>query len=280
MKNIFIPTYKRDEVRFLRNVMHPELKARIVLVVQECDKDRLNHVALGVDRVVLPPEINNISLTRTWIGKYAAEQSLDYHYQIDDDLIIHRRVDPDDMTNVKLIQKVDEDQVNYMFEELDSWFECGDVKIAGVSLRQGNQNQTTDKFKEIGRQSGFHIFHTETYNNMIHGRVKMMEDFDIVLQYVTKGLPNRLMYDYCVNQPASNSKGGCSEQRSLEIQNESAEKMGELWPEWVTVVEKDGKSGWFNGKPRKDVRIQWKKVYESSVRVEPTPAKDIFSLFN
>jgi len=59
----------------------------------------------------------------------------------------------------------------------------------------------------------------------------------------------------------SNAPGGCSLHRTPEQQATAVRALAELFPDVVTVVEKEVKKGWFGGK-RVDFRVQWKRAYQ------------------
>jgi hypothetical protein len=91
-----------------------------------------------------------------------------------------------------------------------------------------------------------------------------MEDFDIQLQLLRKGMPSISINTMVQNQRGSGLEGGCSTYRTVEIQEEAARTLQSYHPEFVSVVQKQTKSAWGGG-VRTDVVIQWRKAYESSI---------------
>ena len=96
------------------------------------------------------------------------------------------------------------------------------------------------------------------------GRTRVMEDFDISLQLLRRGKACKVSYYYAQGQKSSNADGGCSEWRTIDVHNEGAQRLHELHPTCVKIVEKQTKTAW-NGLPRKDVIIGWKKAYKEGV---------------
>jgi len=94
-------------------------------------------------------------------------------------------------------------------------------------------------------------------------RLGVMEDFDVVLGLLSKGYPNFIICNYQWDQKGCNTSGGCSTYRTPEVQKASAEKLAELWPNFVKVVQKETKGRWKGMDTRYDVRVQWRKAYES-----------------
>ena len=105
-------------------------------------------------------------------------------------------------------------------------------------------------------------YNLDMFDNVELGRVDVMEDFDINLQLLRQGKPSKISYYYAQGQKSSNAEGGCSEWRTIEVHNAWAEKLHALHRDFVKVVEKETKTAW-NGMPRKDVNVQWKRAYNS-----------------
>ena len=108
-------------------------------------------------------------------------------------------------------------------------------------------------------------YHVPTYKalKVKFDRIQFMEDFDVTLQLLRAGKPNRLLHAWCHDQVTSNAPGGCSTYRTLAKQGVAAHSLKKLHPEFVRVVEKTTKTAW-GGATRTDVQIAWKKAYKSS----------------
>ena len=130
----------------------------------------------------------------------------------------------------------------------------------GVSPREGANRDTNDlRFNtRIMRVHFFRPFSVERLGVKLN-RIPFMSDFDTTLQLLRAGAENFCLNNWVHNQAGSNTEGGCSTTRSLEKLGQAAERLHELHPEFVTVVEKTTKGSWGGG-TRKDVRIQWKKA--------------------
>ena len=102
------------------------------------------------------------------------------------------------------------------------------------------------------------------------GRTPVMEDFDLTLQLLRLGHPNRVDYRFCWNQRGSGAAGGCSSYRTAEMQSEAAKKLAELHAPYVKLVvkrSKDSSASWSGMKERYDVNVQWRQAFESSRKV-------------
>jgi hypothetical protein len=98
--------------------------------------------------------------------------------------------------------------------------------------------------------------------NVEMGRISVMEDFDLTLQLLRKGYPNRVSYQYVWNQRGSGAEGGCSSYRTAELQTKSAQLLQQYHPEYVSLVTKSAGSVWKDMEERSDVNVQWQKAYE------------------
>lgn len=102
-------------------------------------------------------------------------------------------------------------------------------------------------------------------------RVPVMEDFDVTLQLLRRGLPNTVLYRWCWDQPGSNLPGGCSLYRSPQVQQQGAETLHQLHPDFVTVVQKEAKN-WQGFNTRYDVRVAWKRALAAADLAKTSPA--------
>jgi len=94
-------------------------------------------------------------------------------------------------------------------------------------------------------------------------RLKFMEDFDVTLTLLRAGHANAVVCTHVQNQKSSNAAGGCSEQRTLDLQCAAAKALHAHHPEFVKLVQKTTKTAW-GGATRTDVQVAWKKAYASS----------------
>jgi hypothetical protein len=99
------------------------------------------------------------------------------------------------------------------------------------------------------------------------GRIKVnywpiLADMVLNLTLLTRGQKTAIWCELFWDQVgASNAPGGCSLHRTPEQQTEAVLGLRDLFPEVVTVKEKEVEKGWFGGK-RTDFVIQWKKAYQ------------------
>lgn len=209
-----------------------------------------------VELIGLPKAITTISTTRQWVLENVGNggQSL---IMVDDDLAFYKRRD-DDRTKLRDITPT---ELSAAFWHMHSCL--GQYGHVGFAAREG-ANRNTDHHAlntRIMRVLGYHR-PTLKRLNLRFDDVELMEDFHVALSLLEAGVPNLVLNDYAHNQDGSNVAGGCSVFRTLERHGAAAQKLADLHPNFVTVVEKTTKGAWGGG-TRKDVMIQWKKAYAS-----------------
>ena len=254
---IYIPTMgrvgKQDTLRELSR--SATLIANTFLVVPASEFDTYDdEYGLDVDILSCPDNIKGICATRQWIVDYTAYDNI---FMLDDDMVFFKRI----ANSVKL-EPCSPRQLEAMFFELSDWLDSMSFPVVGLSARQGN-NHVTEDYVEATRQMNFHGVNVEYFNrlDLRFDGMEVMEDFHMLLDMLTQGQKNRVMYKYCWNQRGSGAKGGCSSYRDNALQTKCANQLKKDYPDFVTVVEKKSKTGWEGMETRTDVRVQWKKAY-------------------
>jgi hypothetical protein len=219
----------------------------------------------NVEVVGVPDEYRGISRKREWIiTKLAEKRGARYVAMFDDDLsFCHRpRIAKPDMPYIN----ADPYQMHRMIEMMTIWLENGLVHV-GLIARQANR-KTGVKWQQPGRLMNAYAYDTVALRNMIMegdirlGRVPVMEDFDLTLQLLELGFPNRISCRYGWTT-TSNLPGGCSTYRTAELHSNAAKKLARLHKPFVKTVAREAKT-WQQGfNERLDVRIEWKKALAS-----------------
>lgn len=260
---IYIPSKGRwGKIQTIK-LFSPELLKKTCLVVQAQEakeysiwKEKVGYL------IVLPKEIQTIEPTRAFIWNRTKEKNIKKFFILDDDLTFCKRL-PNDYKHTRY--STQEDIINMfkvLYKKLDNYAHVG------ISERLGN-NRYSEEWKEVTRNIRCVGYNHSliSFNKLKFGQMEVMEDYDLTLQLFRLGLKNLVWYHFCQEQGHSNSGGGCSTFRTLELHNKNAKKLASFHPEFVKTVIKKTKGGWFNKEgisERLDVRIQWKKCYESS----------------
>jgi len=200
------------------------------------------------------------------IRQFIAEQyhKTDDPFQIhlDDDMYMFRRKDRD-----PLLDKANLRDMIDLFNKIEDILERGIYKHGGVSAREGN-NRKEENFEVNARAMRFLFYDVRPI--LEHGikftDVMCRMDFHMTLSLLEKGYPNIVLYEYAQNQLESSIRaraGGADHYRTMEMMNRQAERLCQLHPKFIKVVDKETLVS-FGGKERKDVVVQWKKAYKSS----------------
>lgn len=198
------------------------------------------------------PEVG-IAAVRHWIGRNVRN---DKFVMLDDDVHFLVRRGPD----MWQMRKTEKSEVDDLFRTVENLlYRYGHV---GVSGREGNNRIGVGEpplIAENTRTIRFLAYRTEDFLRAEHGRVRVMEDFDVNLQLLRRGVPNCSIHYWAQGQRMTNAPGGCSTYRSHEVHEQSAIRLAELHPGLVSLRQKQNKTGGDFG-TRTEVTIQWKRA--------------------
>jgi hypothetical protein len=257
---IFIPSRSRaDRVaqkgRTLRQLIKTNLPHPYV-VVPVGQKPQYEDAVAGripADNVLVCP-YDGIAMTRQWCAEQAGN---DKHFcMMDDDLGFLIRKAPGDWH----LRGQEPEETKRMVGYIEHLLLKG-YGAVGVSPREGNNR--FDKCPNINtRLIRVLAFNTAEFLACEHGRVPVMEDFDVLLQLLRRGVPNAMTVNFAQGQKQTQEAGGCSDYRSHKLHAAAAEKLAELHEPFVRLRMKKNRSGGEFG-TRKEVTIYWKKAYDS-----------------
>lgn len=264
MFSIFIPSAGRpskDEIMRgpLADFSDAWLKQSVYVVpVDEFDAYSKSVLECFPDVSVVASPAKGIAATRHGIGRMCSELNIPKFAMVDDDVRFVRRI-TDDHTALKPCEKSDVDK---MWSTV-GWF-LNHYAHVGVSARQGNNNMgvggASNLFEENTRTLRVLCYRTKEFLSVQHGRVTVMEDFDVNLQLLRAGHKNANLGWWSQDQKMTNAPGGCSTYRTHQKHEESAKKLAELHHPYVTLRQKQNKTGGEFG-TRTEVTIFWKKAF-------------------
>lgn len=284
---IYIPTRGRADAKFLKEhtlkfVPGPH-RQFVNLVVREDEmvayERALLRAGMNFDLVVVPTKakIEGIAKKREWIGKFAKERGQAYFMMMDDDLRFFRRV----VTNDTKLQYFDKDGVDWyaMMDYVERLLKKG-VKvpglgrpgnqkayIVGIGMREGNNRHGEGDIEDLTRWNTrlcrAWAVDTEEFLAVEHGRLSGMGDFDVMIQFLRRGLDIASLDYWAQDQDSTQAKGGCSIWRTHETHDASVRKLAELHAPFVKIRQKENKSGGEFGS-RIEATIQWKRLRESA----------------
>lgn len=261
---VYIPTYKRLDRQLTAEAL-AKAGVPVCLVVRPEEAPGAAGVAAklsqqyktAVQVAQLPEGIENIGQTRQWVMENTDEEIV---IMMDDDLVFARRGLRED--NPLYLSPCEDVDINTMVEWL--YRTVPDYALAGISAREGN-NRKEGSYESCARMMRAWAIHRPTFEQ-IDARFDLLpciEDFDVILKFLTNGYANIINNEFTTNQAGSNVDGGCSTYRTLEVQADAARALAAKYPLFVQTVEKTTKGAWGGG-TRTDVKIFWKKAYQSS----------------
>ena len=272
---VFIPSRSRAS-RLNKSVLTklpPEIQKQAVLIVpdiqfEEYDKIRKKDFPnVGI----WGTNAEGISKTRKFIGEFTKNWMKSSKFiMLDDDLTDWAtRIGPD---THKLRQSTPDDMIE-MFEwiqnTLDTYAHCS-VSPRGNNMVRNNKGVFVGEkplTMENVRTLRLLAYRVEEFLSVEHGRVPIMEDFDVNLQLLEKGYKNIQSYNWTQDQRQTALPGGCSDYRTLELHDAGARRLAELHPNFVKLRTKVNKAKVTHNQAfteRTEVTIAWKEAYKSS----------------
>lgn len=200
---------------------------------------------------------------RRWIMENAKKVfGTDKLVMLDDDLrfCLRREDDPKKFLTATPVQ------TERAFKELEEQLSPA-TPHAGFAARGGGisaaaQRGGWQQAKRMMYVLGYHV--PTVMKNCDPFRIETREDMDVSLQLLRKGLPNVVNYSFVVDQKFG-SPGGASLERDFERANRDAERLAELHPGFVRVVQKAdiGRGLSEAARTRLEVVVQWQKALQS-----------------
>lgn len=207
---------------------------------------------------VLACDQKGIAKTRLWIGQDAQARGFTKFLMLDDDIRFLVRRSEDTWQ----LRGTEDDELARLLRTIEELLD--DYGHVGVSPREGNNRfgeGPAPLIAENTRTLRALAYRTEDFLRMQHGRVEVMEDFDVNLQLLRAGIPNCSIGYWAQGQKMTNAPGGCSTYRSHEVHEASAHRLAELHPGFVSLRQKQNKTDREGFGTRTEVTIQWKRAF-------------------
>jgi hypothetical protein len=252
--NIYIPSSGRaDRLKTVERLTE-SLRHETLLVVPPAEVR--GYIGKGVGVIECPHD--GIVRTRDFIMEHAVKIArTDKFVMLDDDLIFQRRRSNDRITDCTGPET--EMAFQWLERQLD------EVAHAGFGARFLGY-ASTEVYTEPGRMMyvlGYNVAACReagvSFGKGLN-QFSTMEDFNMTLQLLTKGYPNRISLEWRCSPGMSNAPGGCSLWRTSVRQTESAKRLEGMFPGIVTVRPKEKWQGMEDLEDMFDVRVAWKKA--------------------
>lgn len=267
MTDLYIPTYGRINRQSTWDALPDWWKDRTALVAREEEAEAL---AVQTGAVVMIAPVKGIRDTRQWI--LDQHNTNDRLLMFDDDLKFAKRRN-DDPTKFMPATTF---QINDMLHML--WYAMDDVPVVGLASR-GGANRDTRPWRMNQRLFDVMGLRVDTVRSEgFSYRQPFMEDFDLQLQFLTRGYPTVMLNAFTKDDFGSNTDGGCSTYRDAYGQMLASVELWQNWPDFVGI--RKVKSTWDGIGQRYDVTVQWGKAFKSGQRwraangLSPIPIPD------
>ena len=255
---VAIPSLGRANKMRIVTRLPDVIRDQAVILCHDFEEDAYRRAAEthGFRILALPgtPEFMGTANVRRWIFEHCSKEKV---AMLDDDIQFYVRRPGE----ARLINASD-DEVIKMFAAVSRKLDTH--PHVAISAREGN-NRGPDGWVDNTRMLRFLAYDVPTVLSVIAERkfIEVREDFDISLQLLRAGWPNSVSYHWAQGQPGTQAVGGCSEYRTLEMQDRSAHELVAAHPGFVSIRQKKNKTGGEFGS-RTEVTIYWKKAYDSS----------------
>lgn len=263
---IVIPTRGREDKAMQKAFyqMPENLLPYAKVVTQQSLRDKLITACPGMHgRIYTCPDTIDCVATKRQYCIKAFNGLTDKVWMVDDVCKLQKR-DPDG----RVTGWATHAEINEMYDNLSALLD--EVPVCGLTPRGFNKPSTTGieynkRFysnyairTDIAAQEGIKFSGMWEKDN----RIKLMEDFYLILSFMIKGYRTAALTDYIIEHMAHNRKGGNSLIRSNEMQLLCCQALKKEFPEFVEIVYKERKGDWKGMEDRPDVAVKWKQAYE------------------
>lgn len=210
-------------------------------------------------------DYSGIAEKRMRIGQVARERREPHFMMLDDDINFLRRSSSESAAQVTI---TDSGDVRMMLESVE-WHLRAYNQVA-LGMREVNKTAMLGPSplrEDCSRAIRAVAWVTSTFCSLEHRRVQVMEDHDLTLQLLESGRPNAVLWYWMSGQRGTNTHGGCSSWRTLEVHNDAATTLHRLHPQVTRLRVKENKSGGAIS-TRLEVTIYWKKAMKIGVEAD------------
>ena len=257
IEKLFIPTLSRTDNQSTYNDLPNKWKDKTYLVVQEWEAYK--YKILGYKNIIsLPPDIVSLSPTKEYIAKVLG-QGIRYGI-LDDDLEFIYTHTPS--SGIKPTNRPLADfEYDFLFEELlPSWMDAGYLHIGMEPIINfPREKDFQDNFRIM--QVVFYDGKKLDCDKYDWSRLLFSEDFDVCLQLLKDGNPNRVSGRYRYKTRETQADGGYSIYRTTKLHNEHFKQLAEYHAPYVELYTKEASLDESDIK-KYGARIKWKEIYK------------------
>ena len=249
---IFIPTKNRYENCKTANLIGSYKNLFLVVEPQEYKEYRINYPEFNI--LQLPEDEKGITYVRNFIKKFTEERSINYYWQLDDDIsYFYKR------NKTKLIRE----------NPIKTLIDCqkimlnNNIALGSIEYRQYAWSATKEIIYNSFCDSAVWCNNISTQKIRYREEVVGKEDRDFAMQVINKGLKTGRITTHAFSAPANGSNKGGLKEIFYDIQDaelNSCKKMVEIWGDDICrhIVKPDG---------RNDLKINWKNINNNQTKL-------------
>jgi glycosyltransferase involved in cell wall biosynthesis len=289
LQTIFIPTRGRVDRQITLQNLPENIRQEVTLVGDPGEVVALNKKwGQQVHQVIHVGDCSNLSEKRQ---RCVERASTDYIIFIDDNCTFHtiHHSDRGQITKSPIIMindknftsKSQKHHLNQLFNWIITQLQTDKYGMVGVShrpdvkglskidLNSSNLYLLNRRFFAmwgINRKLMLKLPGSPKFNDVI-----LMQDFYMILQFLTNGIPVIKTYEYAFDKQGSNTEGGCSTYRTPELLLSESLKLQRMFPGFVTIKNK-GTSNWKRfGNQTIGIILHTKKAYDNAIHKKHAP---------
>jgi len=265
---IYIPTRGRLDKQITLRSIPDSLRPITWLMCREDEADALRD-RYGVNVATVPARPKyRIAQKRQAIMVHAARDGVERVLMLDDDFVFLKKglkKDPAAKTPYSMYNQTGDDFFDMVADVAEA---LRDYAVVTCAERNRCHTYVPDKKGRAynTRVNGFIACRPSIILNegFRWDELDIMEDFNMMLNLYRAGYESAVLCDWIWGQRGvSGAAGGCSTYRDQAVQAKAVNALKALHEDFVRVVEKETKGGWFGGK-RLDCQMYWKKALASA----------------
>lgn len=256
---IYIPSRSRSSRSLtLEALTHGGLAERASLVVPFAQATAYLPLARRHKvKQILRCKEDGIAATRQLCGERAENKFI----MFDDDLRFYTRIDRTANAEAKGLRMLNNMELKAALVLVSRLLDL--YAHVAISAREGN-NRLPLPWVTNSRPLRVLAYRKAEFLACEHGRVAVMEDFDVTLQLIGMGYQNCVISEYAQDQPGTQVQGGCMDYRTKELHEKNVRLMAKLHPDIVKLRQKENKTGGDFGS-RLEATIYWEKAYRQAM---------------
>lgn len=250
MFNIYIPSYKRPNSNFIKQMI--DLRPAQTHIVLNHDDEANYHIPKD-NKLIVPPHIKGIAGIRQFILKMARIHEYDWYWMIDDDITHFYQKIPN-QCKLKLLSlsqflEIAEEQVK----------KCNDETVAQIGFKKGCFGLPHNPINYGTDNGDIYLQHPIRLKNINYDTsLTVLEDTDFIFQMIENGLTNMKLNHLVFYAPKSGTlEGGLYDEYQKNAKSQGIIEFSKKYPGYLTISSEN----------ENKYRINWKKFKSHNIGI-------------